>query len=226
MLLILQIIFVDFMKSNFSPLQIIESKYDTVNQFDQIINSIIKAIQAFSEINYPSSNEIIGLFVSRFWFSRTLICKFEMMKENKILQTKLLDMNTKKIKNLNPPKSCLNIFNFDVSIIEFCESNSFLSQSIDLFDSCMFLYAPEDIMKEFHLIFAGCVATKMKTNIDDEIVLDGVQFLWKLLFIISSIPNINGVISFVQKYMSYDCYPKILFETFQIPLNVFKSLQK
>lgn len=101
-----------------------------------------------------------------------------------------------------------------MSIIEFFESNSYLSQSIDLFDSCMFLYAPEDIMKEFyfiHLIFAGYVATKMKINIDDEIVLDGVQFLWKLLFIISSIPNINGVISFVQKYMSYDCYPKILF---------------
>lgn len=62
LLIILKIIFEDFMKSNFSPLQIIESKYDTVNQFDQIINSTIKAIQTFSEINDPSSNEIIGLF--------------------------------------------------------------------------------------------------------------------------------------------------------------------
>lgn len=220
-------IFEDFMKSNFSPLKILESKYDTTLQFDQIIDSTIKAIQAFSEINDPSSNEIIGLFVSRFWFSRTLICKFDMMKQNANLQNKLLRMSPQKINNLNPPDTCFDIFNFDLTSIEFFESNSYLSQSIESFNSCMFLYAPEDIMKEFHLIhliFAGYVATQMKININDDIVIDGVKFLWKLLFIISSIPNIDGIMHFVRKFMSCSCYPKILFETFQIPFSVCKSL--
>lgn len=224
----LNAMFEDFMKSDFSPLKSLESKYDIEKQFDQIINSSMKAVRAFSELKDSSYNEIIGLLVSRFWFSRTLICKYDMMRENNLFRSKLNEMRSQYVKNLSPPKSCFKIFNFELTSIEFFERNSYLSQSIDSFDSCIFLLTPEDIMKEIHLIhlsFAGYVATQLKTNINDSIVNEGVQFLWKLLFIVSSIPNVDSVIRFVHRFMDFICYPKILFESFKFPLQVCKSLQ-
>ena len=137
-------------------------------------------------------------------------------------------MKDQNINDLNPPKSCFEIFNFDITPADFFESNSYLCQSVEIFNSCIFLYTPEDIMKQFHLVhltFAGYIATKLKINIDNVIVAKGIQFLWKLLFVVSSIPNIESVIRFIKRFMNLSCYPQILFDTFKYPLNVCQLLQ-
>ncbi|OHS99656.1 hypothetical protein TRFO_08279 [Tritrichomonas foetus] len=218
--------FEDFMKSSFSPLGAIESKY-TEKEIDLRIESTIKAISLFTELKNRDDIEIIGLISSRFWFARTLICRIDLFKINETFNKKFFKLKQEMVKNLKPPKSNLSIFSSDLKPCEFLKSFSMLLPSIDIFGSCYFMYSPEDIASTFHLLhlrFAGFLANELKVDIEKKIILNGIKFLWKLVFISSSIPNVDSLIRFVERMKGISCYPKILFDSFQFPLQVMKSL--
>lgn len=214
-------LFADFMKSECSPLKAIEAKYSIEKDAEKVIHSSIRGICQFTQNSHPSYVELLSLLVSRFWFSYSLYSKHFMRHANPQFQQKLIQLRSKCINQMNPPKSCLALFNKEITPVDFFHSTPFLEPSIDSFDSCLFMYAPEDIMNEFrliHLRFAGYLATQLKTDINGTVAQQGIGFLWKLLFIVSAVPNVDGIITFIETYYRMKCYPKELSQTIEYPI--------
>jgi len=217
--------FEDFLRSRFSPIRYCE---ENMQPIENMIELTVEMMRSFANIKQPDLVIVLTSMAARYWFNRIPVCNDELSKCNQRLSSYISSMRLTPLSDLKPPRLLSKAFKAGITVANLFEGEKLLKPAVDQLFTCVFFTNPVDVAYNIHLIhlrLAGYVAGKISKDIHDKATLEGVAFMWKLLFIISDIPSPDSIFAFVTKWAHINCIPDILMQKCSVPLNVLKAFQ-
>lgn len=225
------LLFSVFTKSVISPLREItrKRKDGTKMPLPDMITAAVKALIEFTELQDPELIFVLTSMVMRQFITTSQNCEKYMRKMNEDFVVFLESAKQTAISALKPPRYMSDIVDTGATVKAWCETDVTMKNSLKLLAPCKFYNDPTEIAYQFnliHLSLAGKVANKMKLALDHTKVIEGVEFLWRVLIIAQEDPNIDGIIDFVEEWSRFKLSPKEPYRMCVHPIKALKYIRK
>ena len=190
-----------------------------------IVQRICHVAQKLSEFLGPENQDrivVVGLCVARFWFGQMMVVDETLGRSVGGFEACLERLRNSKLRDLSPPVG--DKLDLELTPEEFLRSNPMFAQIETLVFECFLKYCPSDmahILQLIQLRFAAFAGGLLQKSIDDRACLPLITFLWKLLFIGSSLPFHRCVI-FAEAHMRLPVYKGTLFRSCQVAFDALK----
>jgi hypothetical protein len=216
-------LFCEFFQSRFSSAHTNPefARFSRAEKVDASITELMKLLSLTAE----SEIRVLGLMVSRFWFSRSILEGTYLRVENEKLSKYLNTLRSKKLRELANGK--FRVFDSDLTAPEYIESIPMLHPALGLLFDCLFRSSPDDCAYALHSIqirLAGFAAGALNKRITEKITVDSVHFLWRLLLIASTVPVLDGLFQLIEDHMRLPVYHGEVYRNTLIAQSAFRKL--
>ena len=130
---------------------------------------------------------------------------------------------SKNWEELKLPRAISDLFIDYHSIEEFFNSSKKLAVTESMLFECIFESNPNNILRAIYdisSIFSRFISESLSLNPKHRIVLIGSDFLWKILFIHSKVPGIDGMFNFINYFSHFKYISKKLYSYTESPLRI------
>lgn len=213
--------FLDYIRSKNSPLRIGKALFDYELK-ERITNSKL-LIQKATGIKDQDSLFILGSICFRYWIEREAYFERFYNEINPNLSFVFESYKSKNWEELKLPRAISDLFIDYHSIEEFFNSSKKLAVTESMLFECIFESNPNNILRAIYdisSIFSRFISESLSLNPKHRIVLIGSDFLWKILFIHSNVPGIDGMFNFINYFSHFKYISKKLFCYTESPLRI------